>query len=113
MLQIPTPPTPLPPDISQVYVGTGPPEWIAPVIVITMIVIGIILFPLARALARRIEGKGTDPTILDEVHHLRERVSELESQALRMQELEERLDFTERLLAQRESVGRLPREGGV
>ena len=113
MFQIPAPNAPLPPDISQVYVGTGPPEWIAPVIIITMIVIGIILFPLARAWARRIEGKGTDAAMLDEVHHLRERVSELESQSLRMQELEERLDFTERLLAQRDNVVRLPRESGA
>lgn len=112
MLQIPAPNAPLPPDVSQVFVATGPPEWIAPVIVMALLVIGVVLFPLVRAWARSIDRKGVDPAILDEVHHLRERVSELESQSLRVQELEERLDFTERLLAQRENVVRLPREGG-
>ena len=51
-----------------------------------------------------------DPGLLDEVALLRERVGDLEGQVARMQELEERVDFTERLLAQREDALRLPRE---
>ena len=38
---------------------------------------------------------------------------EVESQYARLAELEERLDFAERLLAQRNDVGRLPAEGGI
>ena len=52
-----------------------------------------------------------DTGLLDEVALLRERVGDLEGQVARMQELEERVDFTERLLAQREDALRLPREG--
>lgn len=51
-----------------------------------------------------------DTGLLDEVALLRERVGDLEGQVARMQELEERVDFTERLLAQREDALRLPRE---
>ncbi len=70
-------------------------------------IMGAALFlgPIGRGLARRIEGRHADPEGLDE---LRARVSELESRspvtgetdlvAQRLLELEERVDFAERLL---------------
>jgi hypothetical protein len=55
---------------------------------------------LNRMLDRRHEARraGTGP-VAEEVRHLEERVAFLEDQAGRVQELEERLDFAERMLA--------------
>jgi Tfp pilus assembly protein PilO len=49
-----------------------------------------------------------DQDALREVETLRARVQELESMQHRMAELEERLDFTERLLVQQRDPARLP-----
>lgn len=73
--------------------------------------IGWLLYPLVRAWARRIEGKtGPDPALSQEVARLQERVQELEAHHGRVLELEERLDFAERLLAQarERDAARLP-----
>ena len=68
-----------------------------------------ITWPIVRALSRRIEGKAKpDPALLEELDHLRNRINDVEAMQLRMAELEERVDFTERLLAQK----REPRELG-
>lgn len=58
-----------------------------------------LLAPLMQALGRRLEGRATsDAGLVREVDELRSRVQELEQQQGRMLELEERLDFAERLL---------------
>jgi uncharacterized protein involved in exopolysaccharide biosynthesis len=63
--------------------------------------ITIILWPLMRALARRLEGKGNDDAALrGEVEQLHTRLAEMDSLHSRVLELEERVDFTERVLAQ-------------
>jgi Tfp pilus assembly protein PilN len=59
----------------------------------------IVLWPLARALARRIEGKGAAAALQGEIEQLHQRLSELDGLQSRVAELEERLDFAERLLA--------------
>ncbi len=104
-LQIPVPPT-APPSPEAVIIGIGnsSPEAavIAATLIIGMIVLGVVLFPLIRALSRRLEGRGitgADPALMD-------RVAELEH---RLAEAEERIDFNERMLAQREPLG-LPRD---
>jgi hypothetical protein len=120
MLQeMPMPPSPpAPPVPGQVIVTPGgpdpfdalPPPAIAAIFLMALAVVGFVLFPLARAIGRRIErGAATvDPAELDE---LRQRVAELEERQHRMFELEERLDFAERMLADRtRDVSRL--EGG-
>ena len=102
LLQIPPlPPTPGP---DAVVVSSGPPEavFIAATMIAVAIVAGVLLYPLIKALARRLEGKGTgpaDPVLLD-------RVADLEH---RLAEAEERIDFNERMLAQREPLA-LPRD---
>ena len=48
--------------------------------------------------------------LLQQVEELRDRVRDLEASQHRVAELEERLDFTERLLAQRRDVEQLPQE---
>ena len=65
--------------------------------------------PIAKAVARRIEGRTTSPELLDEVDELRREVAELPAVHAELAELRERLEFTERLLAQRDPV-RLPGE---
>lgn len=61
-----------------------------------------LLGPLMQALGRRLEPRNSsgDPALASEVDDLRSRVRELEQHQGRMLELEERLDFTERLLVQ-------------
>jgi hypothetical protein len=106
LLQLPAPPAPTPPP-EAVIVGVGGggvQEYV--VIGVTMIagfiILGIILYPIFKAFARRLEGKGAagaDPALL-------ERVADLEH---RLAEAEERIDFNERMLAQREPLA-LPRD---
>lgn len=91
-----------------------PPGDVAPVILMGMgiIAVAVILIlrgPLGKALARRLEGSAGRPEVTDAgVAGLAERIAELEERDNRMHELEERLDFAERLLAQRDAE-RLPR----
>jgi hypothetical protein len=69
----------------------------------------LITYPLVRALARRLEGRSApDPALTAEVEDLRARVAELEQRQGTLHELEERIDFTERLLAQQREQARLP-----
>ncbi len=67
--------------------------------------------PLGRALARRIEGTAGQPAgqTVAEVEELQARMGEIEQQVGRLHELEERLDFTERLLAQSREAAQLPK----
>ncbi len=113
---------PAPPSPDQVLVqqfppfphGTPAPWEVLPAPVFVLIVLGVvagavvILWPLVRAIARRIEGRGQDPAVLEELDHLRTRVADLEAHQGRMNELEERMDFAERLLARKAE----PREIG-
>lgn len=59
-----------------------------------------------RLMAERGTGAGAG-----ELQQLRARVEALEDTVGRVQELEERLDFAERILAQQRERGRLPAEG--
>ncbi len=65
------------------------------------------MYPLIRAWARRIEAKGAGnidaaqlDELRDELRHLHERLDAMEMEDPRVTELEERLDFAERVLAQ-------------
>ena len=105
--QVPTPSSL--PDPQVIIAGGGPPDWIAPVAVLTLLIIvgGIVLYPLIRAYARRIEGRGQEPAMLEEVQELRDRVAELEQSVLGMHELEDRVDFAERMMTQQGERARL------
>jgi len=109
----PAPLPPMPPLPQEIIIGNSPPEALilGVLSVVALIVGGVILFPIIRAFARRIEGKAVDPALLSEVEQLRARVAELESVHHRVAELEERVDFSERLLSQgsREAQARGPR----
>ena len=65
----------------------------------------LILWPIVRALARRIEGRGGNEELRAEIDSLHQRVADLEAVEQRMHELENRIEFSERLLTQhRESA---------
>jgi Tfp pilus assembly protein PilO len=71
------------------------------IVIASLLAVTIILWPIVRALARRIEHKGgSDPVLRAEVEHLQQRLGEVEVLQGRVAELEERVDFAERLLAQ-------------
>jgi Tfp pilus assembly protein PilO len=121
LFQVPAPTPPPTPDpvIVQTFPFPDPvaPPWVtlppAVTVLIALAFIGgvvAIFWPLMRAIARRIEGKAKpDPALLEELDHLRSRVGELEAMQFRMAELEERVDFTERLLAQKSESRELRR----
>jgi hypothetical protein len=71
----------------------------------------IVLWPIARALARRLEGRREpDRAIQGDLDHLHERLAEVDALQQRVSELEERIEFAERLLARGEgTVAPLPR----
>jgi hypothetical protein len=114
MLQIPVPPVPPAPPVfdGTVMIGhnDGPPVI---VFLAFFAVLAIVLWPLVRALARRIEGRTAATGFEPELEELRGRLQELEISQSRMAELEERLDFTERLLAQQAESARaaIPEKG--
>ena len=74
---------------------------IALVIIATTTLAVFLLKPLVQTLARRIEGKGVDSGLRAEVDALHERLAEVEPLQRRVLDLEERLEFAERMLAQR------------
>jgi hypothetical protein len=70
--------------------------------------ITIILGPLTWALARRLGRKeNPDSALRAEVEQLQVRLGEVDSLHARVLELEERVDFAERLLAQAQQPARL------
>ena len=76
-------------------------------------VVGMLLRPVVVALARRLNRDSAEPGLSDEIAELREHVAELDQLHTRVHELEERLDFTERVLAQRSEPAPLPPGGMV
>jgi len=107
----PSTPTPLPPDITELSYHTQESILIALTIVAVSVVAIIVLRPLLAALARRFEGKSLGTAVRAELDQLRDHVAEVEPLRNRVLELEERLEFAERLLAQRKDQDLLPRGG--
>lgn len=105
-----TPQIPVPPELGgHMAMGGGLSDPAAVIIVIAiMSTVLLIMWPVMRALARRLEG-GASKELLLEVDGLRGRIQQLEDGHARMAELEERLDFAERMLAQSRDPDRLPR----
>jgi Tfp pilus assembly protein PilO len=112
MLQVPTPPTPQAPpfDPNLIFMNHGGPPMVLLIVIAALTATVIILWPIMRAFARRLEGKaGGDPALRSDVDHLHARLGEMDALQTRVAELEERVDFTERLLAQSREPDRLER----
>ena len=73
------------------------------------LIVSALLWPLIKAIATRIGGGSVSAALETEVEALRERVRQLEEMPPRMAELEERVDFTERIVAQGREPDRLQR----
>ncbi len=103
--QTPIPPIPPIPAIPAIPFDPGT---FGLIVVAGLVALTLILWPIMRALARRLEGKGTvDAALKSEVEHLHQRLGEVDALQARVSELEERLDFAERLLAQNREPDRL------
>lgn len=119
MLQTPLPAPPAPPSIPEaVIVATGPggPSVLEAISICVLAVSFAfvaykLLLPLVKAFAARIEGRGSNPALEQRVNELQSQLADADVLQHRVAELEERLDFAERLLSQREDVARLPAEG--
>lgn len=111
MLQgVPTPPTPPAPpfDPNLIFLNDGGPPVVLMIVIAALAATVIILWPIMRAFGRRLEGKGAvDPALRGEVDQLQMRLAEVDTLHARITELEERVDFTERLLAQAQQPSRL------
>ena len=96
----PTPPTP-PFDPNLIFMQHGGPPMVLLIVIAALTAGVIILWPLMRAFARRLEGKGgTDQALQADLEQLRTQLGDVDALQHRIAELEERVDFTERLLAQ-------------
>ena len=113
ILQVPVPPVPPMPqfDPNLIFMNHGgPPGSVLWIIIAALTAAVVILWPIMRAFARRLEGKGSgDPALRSDVDHLHARLGEIDALQTRVAELEERVDFTERLLAQSREPDRLQR----
>jgi hypothetical protein len=121
ILQDPGPPIPpMPPigpqfDPNLIFMNDGGPPIVLLIVIAALTAMTIILWPIMRAFGRRLEGRGDpDSALRAEVDQLHTRLAEMDSLQSRLVELEERVDFTERLLAQAQQPARLgaPTEEG-
>lgn len=114
MLQSPVP-SPTAPEAIIVSTGGGPSLFEAVAISVMAISFAFVayklLMPLVRAFAARIEGRGASPALEQRVNELQQQLADADGLQHRVAELEERLDFAERLLSQRDEPARLPVEG--
>lgn len=101
----PTPPPDIPPEVIA-WLQSVPPEGVVAIVLAMVAVGGSLLFLMVRAIARRIEGGGGIRALREEVEILRQRVGDLESGQVHLTELEERVEFNERLLAQQRAAVR-------
>lgn len=100
--QVPTPPG------QEVTVSGSLQGWDAVLVILgAALLLGVLLWPLIRAIARRIEAGAHVAEARAELDGLQERVRLLEENQPRLAELEERLDFAERLLARVQPAERL------
>jgi hypothetical protein len=112
MLQQVPPAPPIPPphpfDPNLIFLQEGGPPVVLMIVLAALTATVIILWPLMRAFARRLENRGGgDSALRAEVDQLHARLGEVDLLQTRVAELEERLDFAERLLAQTPQPSRL------
>lgn len=76
------------------------------VLVMVTAFLSAVLYPIARAYARRLEGSAANAGLREELADISAQLQQLRQGQERMAELEERVDFAERMLArQREAPG--------
>jgi hypothetical protein len=107
---IPTPPIPPQAPGSEMSISGSLEDMAAVVLLLGVgLILAALIWPLIKAFARRIEGGAAGADVQAELEGLRERVRHLEEMQPRMLELEERVDFTERIVAKGREPDRLQR----
>ena len=108
LFQAPIPPVPPQTPSSEVFVSGTLHDLAAVVLLLGVgLILAALIWPLIKAIARRIEGGAAGAEVQAELEGLRERVRQLEEMQPRMLELEERVDFTERIVAKGHEPDRL------
>ena len=103
----PTPPAP--PAFDPILMNGMQDIIIAVVGAIVLTVVAIkVLAPMARAMARRLEGKIT-PELKIEMDQMRDQLAEVDELRGRVLELEERVEFAERMLIQSGDPNLMPK----
>ena len=111
--EVPLPPAPPQAPGSELSVSGSLEDMAAVVLLLGVgLILATLVWPLIKAIARRIEGGAAGAEMQAEVEGLRERVRQLEEIPLRMLELEERVDFAERIVAKGREPHRLERQEG-
>jgi hypothetical protein len=106
---VPDIPTPFP---SVPFWVTLPPTTVALIFLGMTVGVVVVLWPVMRAIGRRLEGRTReDPALRREIDELRARLGEVDTLQHRLAELEERIDFTERMLAQHREPNRIQGAG--
>ena len=102
--EIPSPPF----DPNLIFLNDGGPPAIVMIVFLALLATTVILWPVMRALARRLDGKSApDPALHAEIEQLHQRLGEVDVLHQRVAELEERVDFTERIVAKTREPDRL------
>jgi hypothetical protein len=104
--EIPAPPF----DPNLLFLSNSAAPVFVTIVALSLLAATIILWPIMRALGRRLEGRAGDPALRAEVEQLRDRLGEVDHLQQRVAELEERIDFTERMLARAQTPAALPGE---
>lgn len=108
--EVPVPPVPPQVPGSELSVSGSLEDMAAVVLLLGVgLILATLVWPLIKAIARRIEGGAPGAEVQAELEGLRERVRQLEELQPRMLELEERVDFTERIVAKGREPDRLER----
>ena len=108
--EVPVPPVPSQVPGSELSVSGSLEDMAAVVLLLGVgLILATLVWPLIKAIARRIAGGAPGAEVRVELEGLRERVRQLEELPPRMLELEERVDFTERIVAKGREPDRLER----
>jgi hypothetical protein len=100
MMQQGPPDIPAPPFDPNLFWANGGAPMVVTIVFLALVATTLILWPIMRAFGRRLEGKGQGDAVLRaEVEQLQQRLGEVDHLHHRVAELEERLDFAERMLA--------------
>ena len=83
------------------------PDYTLLIPVVSIICATVVLLQVFRAVIRRFERREPPDGLAEELTQLRDRLADVEATAMRIPELEERLDFAERLLAKSHEPDRL------
>jgi hypothetical protein len=99
MLQGVPPEIPSPPFDPNLFIMNGGAPALVMIVFLALAATTLILWPIMRAFGRRLEGKSHDAALRAEVEQLQQRLGDVDQLHHRVAELEERIDFAERMLA--------------